>query len=96
MLASAQLPFGGGQTAPAALSLCFQTASHESIRGLHSAAAALRLFGFVAHPFHFQAPLRQSGVVVDLELFDRESHGFHGGRRDGFEKRIGYGLLDGR
>lgn len=34
--------------------------------------------------------------MVGLELFDTEPHGFHFRRRDGFEKRIGYGLLDGQ
>ena len=96
LLASAQLRFGGGQIAQAARPLCFQTAGHQSILRLHRSVAALGPFGFVARPFHFQAPLRQSGVVVGLELFDSEPHGFHGGRRDGFQKRIGYGLLDGQ
>src|ERR1022692_4979922 len=96
LLASAQLRLGGGQIAEAALPLCFQTAGHQSILGLHSSVATLGPFGLVARPFHFQAPLRQSGVVVGLELFDSEPHGFHGRRRDGFEKRIGYGFLDGQ
>jgi len=96
LLASAQLRFGGGQIAQAALPLCFQTAGHQPILRLHGTIAALDPFGFVARTFHFQPPLRQSGVVVGLELFDREPHGLHGGRRDGFEKSIGYGLLDGQ
>ena len=95
LLAAAQFRFGGGQIAQTILPFGFQPASDQSVFRLHGPIAAFGPFRFVARPFHFQPPLRQSRVVVGLELFDREPRGFDGGRRDGFEKSVGHGLLDG-
>ena len=43
---------------------------------------------------HFQTPLRQSRVMIGLELFDGKPRGFDRGRGNGCEKSIGNGLLD--
>ena len=34
--------------------------------------------------------------MIGLQLLDREHGRFDGGRRDGFEKGVGHGLLDGQ
>ena len=94
LLPAAQFRFGGGQIAKPVLPFRFQAAGHESILGVHGSVAAFGAFGFVARTFHLQTPLRQSGVVVGLELFDSEPHRLHGGRCDRFEKGMGHGLLD--
>jgi hypothetical protein len=94
LFAAAEFRFGRGQIAQAILPIGFQAASYESVLGLHGSVAAFGLFGLVARPFHFQPPLRQSRVVIGLELFDREPHSFHGSRRNGFEKGVGHGVLD--
>ena len=94
LLAAAQFRFGGGQIAQAILPFGFQSAGHQSIFRLYSPISAFGPFRLVARPLHFQPPLRQSRVMVGLELLDREHGGFHGCRRDGFEKSVGHGLLD--
>ena len=94
LLAAAQFRLGGGQIAQAILPFGFQPASDQPIFGLHGPIAAFGPFRLVACPFYFQPPLRQSRIVVGLELLDREHGRFDGGRRDGFEKGVGHGLLD--
>ena len=94
LLPAAQFRFGRGQIAKPVLPFRFQAAGHESILGVHGSVAAFGAFGFVPRTFHLQTPLRQSRVVVGLELFDSEPHRLYGGRCDRFEKGIGHGLLD--
>ena len=94
LLAAAQFRFGGGQIAQTILPFGFQPASDQPIFGLHGPITALGPLRLVACALHFQTPLRQSRVMVGLELFDREQCGFDRGRRDGLEKSVGHGLLD--
>ena len=94
LLTTAQFRFGGGEVAQTLLPLGLQPSCNQPIFGLHAAVPAFGPLRFVASALHLQTPLRQRRVVVDLELFDREPHGFNGGWCDGFQKSVSYALLD--
>ena len=72
LLAAAQFRLGGGQIAQAILPFGFQSASHQPVFGLHGPIAALGPLRLIAGALHFQPPLRQSRIVVGLQLLDRE------------------------
>ena len=94
LLAAAQFRFRGSKVAEAVLPFGLQTASDEPILRLNSSVAAFSPVGFVLRALHFQAPLRQSGVLIGLELLDSEQCRFHRCWCDGFQKSIGHGSLD--
>ena len=91
LFAAAQFRFGGRQIAQTIFPFRLQAASDEPILRLHGPVAALGPFGFVARPFDFQTPLRQSGIMVGLELFDTEPQGFDRGGSDRLQKGIRHG-----
>jgi hypothetical protein len=72
----------------------FQAASNQTVFRFHGPVSAFRPFRLITRPFHFQPPLRQSSIVIGLELLGREHGCFCGRRGDGFEKSVGHGLLD--
>ena len=76
LFAAAQFRFGSRQVTETVFPFGLQTASDEPVLRLHGSVAALGQFCFVSRPFDFQAPLRQSGILVGLQLFDTEPQGF--------------------
>ena len=70
LFAAAQLHLRGGEVAQTLLPFGFQPAGDQPVLGLHGPVTALRALRFVASALHFQPPLRQSRVVVALELLD--------------------------
>lgn len=84
----------GCQVAQAILPLGFQAAGDQPVFGLDRPITAFGSLGFVASALHFQAPLRQSCVVVDLELLDTELQGLDRGGCDRLEKSLGHGSIN--
>ena len=72
----------------------FESAGHQPILGLHRAIAALGAFGFVPCPFDGEAPLRERGIMVGVELLRGDERGVEGGRREGREEGRGHGRVD--
>src|SRR4051812_5388609 len=60
----------------------------------HRPIAALGPLRFIASALYLQTPLRQSCVVIGLQLFDGKPHGFDSSRCDGLEKSVSNGPLD--
>src|SRR5207245_782498 len=89
-----QFHFCSGQIPQTILPFGLQSASDQAIFRLHGPIAPLGSLRFIASALYFQTPLRQSSVVVGLELFDRQPSRFDRRWRDGFQKSIRYGLLN--
>ena len=94
LLATAEFHLGGSQIAQTILPFGFQPASDQPIFRLHCPITAFGPLRFIASTFYFQAPLRQSCIVVGLKLLHGQPSRFDRCRCDGLQKGVGYGLLD--
>jgi hypothetical protein len=72
----------------------FEASSDQPILWFHGVIAPLGPLGVIAGALDGQAPLRQRGVVIGVELSRGDERGFQGGRGEGREKGFGHGRVD--
>ena len=92
---AAQFGFGGGETLQMVFPFGFESARDESILGLDQTEAAFGALGLVTSAFDLQAPLVQSGVMVEQGLLSHSRGRVQGLWRNRIEKGVGDGLVDG-
>ena len=91
------IPFlSGGQIAQAILPFGFQAASNQPVFRLHGPIPAFGSFGLITQPVPLPTAIATEPHRDWLGAVGPRAWCFDRSRSDGFQKSIGYGLLDGQ
>ncbi|MGY3538000.1 hypothetical protein ACVIIY_002220 [Bradyrhizobium sp. USDA 4515] len=94
MSAVREFGFGSPQFQQSAFPFSFESTRDESILRVHGAIAALGALRVVARTLDVATELRESHLVIGVELLDRLERGFQACGRESRKERFGDSRID--